>query len=82
MLNYTVIKKDKSEEKFDPNKIFDIIVAAGASESVAKLVVKNIVRKLFKIKSSKLRRHIYHYLKKIDKDAASNYKKHYIQEKY
>jgi len=39
MANYIVIKKDGTEEKFNPDKILDVIKTAGASESVAKLVV-------------------------------------------
>lgn len=82
MTNYIVIKKDGTEEEFNPDKILDVIKAAGASESVAKVVVDNIIKRLFKIKSNKVRSLVYKNLKKIDKKAADNYKKHYIQEPY
>jgi transcriptional regulator NrdR family protein len=79
MINYIVIKKDSSEEEFNPDKIITVIKEAGATESVAKLVVKNVIKRLFKIKSNKLRRLVYKYLKKIDRKAANNYRKHYIK---
>jgi transcriptional regulator NrdR family protein len=82
MKNYVVIKKDGTEEDFNPDKLLDIIKAAGASESSAKVVINNIINRLFKVESKKLRRLVHKHLKKIDKKAANNYMKHYIKEHY
>jgi transcriptional regulator NrdR family protein len=79
MTNYIVIKKDGTEEEFDLDKILDAIKAAGASEIGAEIVVNKIVERLFKIKSSKLRRLVNTYLKF---EAAKNFKKYYFKEHY
>ncbi len=80
MMKIEILKKDGTKEEFKSEKILDVIKAAGASESVAKLVVKDVITNLFRISSKKLRKSIYKSLKKIDKEAANNYRKHYIQE--
>ena len=82
MTNYIVIKKDGSEEEFNIDKILEVVQAAGASEIEAELVVSKIIERLFKIKSSKIRRLVYKYLKNINKKAAENYMKHYIAEPF
>ena len=82
MTKYVVIKKDGSEEEFNIDKILEVVQAAGASESDAELVVNKIIGRLFKIKSSKIRRLVYKYLKNINKEAAENYMKHYIEEPF
>jgi transcriptional regulator NrdR family protein len=82
MINFVVIKKDGTEEEFNIDKILDVIKAAGASEIGAEIIVNKIIESLFKIKSSKIRRLISKFLKKINKKAAKNFKKHYIQEPY
>jgi transcriptional regulator NrdR family protein len=82
MKNFIVIKKDGTEEEFNIDKILDVIKAAGASEIGAEIVVNKIVERLFKIKSSKIRSLAYKFLKKINKKAAKNFKKYYIQEHY
>jgi transcriptional regulator NrdR family protein len=82
MTNYIVIKKDGTEEEFNIDKLLDVIKAAGASEIGAEIVVNKIVERLFKIKSSKIRSLVYKFLKKINKKAAKNFKKYYIQEHY
>jgi transcriptional regulator NrdR family protein len=82
MTNYIVIKKDGTEEEFDLDKILNVIKAAGASEIGAEIVVNKIIERLFKVKSSKIRRLVYKVLKKINKKAANNFKKHYIQKPY
>jgi transcriptional regulator NrdR family protein len=79
-MNIEILKKDGTKEEFDSEKILNVINAAGASESVAKLVIKDVIENLFRIRSEKLRRLVYKSLKKIDKYAAKNYRKHYIQE--
>ena len=82
MTKYIVIKKDGSEEEFNIDKILKVVQAAGASESDAEVVVNKIIERLYKIKSSKIRRLVYKYLKTINKKAAENYMKHYIEEPF
>lgn len=82
MKNYIVIKKDGTEEEFNLDKILKAIKAAGASEISAEVVVNKIIERLFKIKSSKIRRLVYKYLKKLNKNAAKNYRKHYIEKAF
>ena len=82
MTNYIVIKKDGTEEEFNLDKILDVIKTAGASEIAAEIVVNKIIERLFKVKSSKIRRLVYKFLKKINKKAADNYRKHYIEDPY
>lgn len=82
MTNYKVIKKDETEEEFNLDKILDVIKAAGASEITAEIVVNKIIERLFKVRSSKIRRLVYKFLKKINKKAANNYRKHYIEDPY
>ncbi len=82
MTNYIVIKKDGTEEEFNLDKILDVIKAAGASEIAAEIVVNKIIERLFKVRSSKIRRLVYKFLKKINKKAANNYRKHYIEDPY
>jgi transcriptional regulator NrdR family protein len=83
MTNFIVIKKDRTEEEFNIDKILDAIRKAGVSDITAEIVVNKIIERLFKIKSSKLRRLVYKFLKKINKKAADNYRNcrtHYIEE--
>lgn len=82
MTNYIVIKKDGTEEEFNLDKILDVIKVAGASEIAAEIVVNKIIERLFKVRSSKIRRLVYKFLKKINKKAANNYRKHYIEDPY
>ena len=82
MTNYIVIKKDGSEEEFNSDKILEVVQAAGASKIEAEVVVNKIIERLFKIKSSEIRRLVYKYLKTINKKAAENYMKHYIEEPF
>jgi len=82
MTNYKVIKKDETEEEFNLDKILDVIKAAGASEITAEIVVNKIIERLIKVRSSKIRRLVYKFLKKINKKAANNYRKHYIKDPY
>jgi transcriptional regulator NrdR family protein len=82
MTNYIVTKKDGTEEEFNIDKLLDVIKAAGASEIGAEIIVNKIVERLFKIKSSKIRSLVYKFLKKINKIAARNYRKHYIEDPY
>lgn len=82
MTNYIVIKKDGTKEEFKIDKLLDVIKATGASEITAELVVNKIIERIFKVKSSRIRRLVYKFLKEINKKAAENYVKHYIEEAY
>ena len=55
---------------------------AGASESTSKQVLDQIVKSLLKVKSSKIRKMVNKKLRKIDKEAFDNYRKHYIKEPF
>ncbi|MFX0104445.1 MAG: ATP cone domain-containing protein [Candidatus Hodarchaeota archaeon] len=77
-----MLKKDGTEEVFDPNKILEVCRKAGASEITSKQVLVHIVNNLINFKSSKIRRMVYKKLRKINKEAIDNYRKHYIKESF
>lgn len=60
----------------------EVCKKAGASESTSKQVLDQIVKRLLKVKSSKIRKMVNKKLRKIDKEAFDNYRKHYIKEPF
>ena len=60
----------------------EVCKKAGVSENTSKQVLDQVVKRLLKVKSSKIRRMVYKKLRKIDKEAFDNYKKHYIKEPF
>lgn len=60
----------------------EVCKKAGTSESTSKQVLDQIVKRLLKVKSSKIRKMVNKKLRKIDKEAFDNYRKHYIKEPF
>ena len=74
-----VIKKDGSLVEFDPKKIYNACISAGASEEIADKVTKLVVEDLHKVKSKDVREKALNRLKELDKDAADNWIKYDIE---
>jgi transcriptional regulator NrdR family protein len=43
MVKIKVVKRDKSQESFDPEKIVRVVIATGLSDHQAQILLKNII---------------------------------------
>jgi transcriptional regulator NrdR family protein len=76
-----IIKKNGDLVDFDPDKIYNAVIAAGGSEEVAEKIRKYIIEELPKIESSKIRELVLQKLEKYDPEAYDSWIKYDLSEK-
>jgi transcriptional regulator NrdR family protein len=82
MTNFTIIKKDGSEDEFDKKKIYESCREAGASDEIAEKISNEIEEELTRIPSKKIRQMVINKLKKLDQNAADALIKYDIEQKH
>ncbi|TXT59879.1 MAG: hypothetical protein BAJALOKI2v1_160051 [Promethearchaeota archaeon] len=81
MADLKVKKKDGTVEEFNPQKIIEACLAAGASEEVAERIAEEVSEELPKIPSSKIRRLVLEKLGTLQPEVADSMKKFDITER-
>ena len=79
MENFKVLKKDGSIVEFDPKKIYNACISAGASEDIAQIVLNKVIEDLYIISSERLREIALKNLRKLDSNVADNWIKYDIE---
>jgi transcriptional regulator NrdR family protein len=81
MNDLKIIKKNGDLVDFNPDKIYEAVIAAGGSEEVAEKVKNYISEELPKIESSKIRELVLEKLEKYDSEAYDSWIKYDLREK-
>lgn len=76
-----IIKKKGDLVDFDPEKVYEAVKAAGASDEVAKKTMEYIKDEVGKIESSKIRELVLERLEKLDPEAYKAWIKFDLSEK-
>ena len=79
MTKIKIIKRDGRIEDFNPKKIYNACISAGASEEITKKVVDSVIKDLHQFKTEMIRKKVLDKLKEFDKDVAYNWIKYDIQ---
>lgn len=79
MKKFKVRKKDGSLVDFEPKKIHDACISAGASEDLAIKVLDSVMKDIYIIDSTRIREIILKNLREFDNDIADNWIKYDIE---
>ncbi|MBD3339200.1 MAG: hypothetical protein GF353_08820 [Candidatus Lokiarchaeota archaeon] len=79
MVQLKVIKKNGKKVNYDPKRIVEACISAGAEKKIAREVAEKVTNKFINIPTDEVRRLTIQELKKLDSEAADSWIKYDLE---